>query len=1266
MGTGSLGWAILDDERLENAPYGEDAPNPIDCGVIVFPEGMERDERNNLSSPAAERRKKRAARRLILRRKRRKMRTLGVLIEAGMCPLSREGLAAWKNGHYPIEDKAFMAWLASTPEQNPYVDRKRAAEGRVDPLCLGRALYHIAQRRGFKSSKKEQMQELLQEEVLAEGGKKPSKKKEASEATQTKQAIDALSKEMGERTLGQYFYDCFQNGDKIRGRRTGRLEHYEKEFKVIMARQGYDETSELYKDLHFAIFFQRPLRIQRHLVGWCTLDKGKPYLDRSNPERPVERTKRRYRRCLISHPDFEYFRALCFLNNLRLSDTAPQRGGDRLGRDEGHVPTPEERAFLLEKLTRKTACKVKDILPKKHWSNYRPSDDAPHMEVRARLSALEIPASDWQTAFNALIDFDDPQYLLEWAKKRYAFDDKQARAFVCINPSTDRAQYSLHAIRRILPYLEQGMGLRKAIFCANLDLVIPDFEVNRKAVLEGLTMCEAAYAEQKERRKTDPRIRVQPLEGFHYRTYLEKTWGMKPEDYARLYVDILEPDTENKILPPVDLGSIRNPLACRALTVLRRLINTLRAEGKIDADTHINIELARNVNSANECRAIEKFQLKKRDERATARKDLAEKLLENGVQVAITDELLMRYQLWKEQDESCPYTGCKIGFKQMLTECDIEHTIPRARGGTDAWENLTLCDLHYNRNIKKNRLPSECPNATEAWCDPETGKEYPALFNGKVLTTWCAKLKADGQELERKKPRRGTDPEAYANARQTYLQLQMEYRLLKRKVDAFSLTADCVNENGFIPRQMVDTGIMTRHAVRFLKCRYPHVHTTNGSATAYARKAWGIQAEDEVKDRSDHIHHAVDAAVIAALDTRRFQEICIALGKARYDSTLTCPPPYPNFSTLIHQATEAILIRHLPTNRIVHPFGRNGVRGSLHKDTLYGRILVDGKPTLVVRKILSDAKNPEELRKWADCAADRTIGACLRKQLDAYIAQGVPQKQLPLQPYWLRPPMEGRPGIPIRKIRVCLMKTQEKKLSSALLGELDQWARTAADIDEGNALAAQLRAYRAQGCKENELPTKPYIRADGNTPMTAIKVRKGDDKGPTELRSQAFGGTPVLVSGETQLRLNLTLNAKGRIIPEAVSVLKATRNKTGARAALPCAIFPGTLILIYRDTPDELYRLPKLQLAKRLYVVRKFKKDGRLTLWKHREATRATELEKELVAAGKNKEGASSLNFDTPERLLFISLSTYLNHILIENVHFRLTLDGQIEWLSHD
>ncbi len=230
LGTSSLGWAILDDERLMNAPHGSEAPSAIDCGVVIFPEGMERDKSGSLKSRAAERRAARAARRIIFRRKWRKILLLRLLAKNGMCPISPESIESWKQGIYPVNDKAFREWLAATPENNPYVDRKRAAEEKVDLYMLGRALYHIAQRRGFKSSRKEQLQELEAEDSQ---GKKSSNKALGP----VKSEIARLTAEMGEKTLGQYFYELYQTGQKVRGRYISRVDHYQVEFDRIVATQ---------------------------------------------------------------------------------------------------------------------------------------------------------------------------------------------------------------------------------------------------------------------------------------------------------------------------------------------------------------------------------------------------------------------------------------------------------------------------------------------------------------------------------------------------------------------------------------------------------------------------------------------------------------------------------------------------------------------------------------------------------------------------------------------------------------------------------------------------------------------------------------------------------------------------------------------------------------------------------------------------------------------------------------------------------------------
>jgi hypothetical protein len=69
---------------------------------------------------------------------------------------------------------------------------------------------------------------------------------------------------------------------------------------------------------------------------------------------------------------------------------------------------------------------------------------------------------------------------------------------------------------------------------------------------------------------------------------------------------------------------IRNPLVQRSMTMLRKLVNELRRNGTIDADTRIHIELARDVNSRNDRMAIQEWQKKNEKERADAKAKLQE------------------------------------------------------------------------------------------------------------------------------------------------------------------------------------------------------------------------------------------------------------------------------------------------------------------------------------------------------------------------------------------------------------------------------------------------------------------------------------------------------------------------------------------------------------------------------------------------------------------------------------------------------------------
>ena len=224
LGTNSIGWAIV--HRYNDLSY-----TLLDKGVNIFQDGVAHDKSGE--KPAVqERTAARASRRHYFRRRLRKIQLLKILVEQRMCPyISNEDLEIWKlHKKYPVNDD-FMAWQKTDDaiDKNPYHDRYRCLtevldmDNQTDRYSLGRALYHIAQRRGFLSNRKESTKE--------------------SDGT-VKSGIDALGRDMknaGCEYLGEFFYKIYGTGQKIRTRYTSRTDHYKKEFDAICAKQALDD-----------------------------------------------------------------------------------------------------------------------------------------------------------------------------------------------------------------------------------------------------------------------------------------------------------------------------------------------------------------------------------------------------------------------------------------------------------------------------------------------------------------------------------------------------------------------------------------------------------------------------------------------------------------------------------------------------------------------------------------------------------------------------------------------------------------------------------------------------------------------------------------------------------------------------------------------------------------------------------------------------------------------------------------------------------------
>lgn len=237
-----------DDEASENK-Y-----TLIDRGGNIFQEGI-KDKNGKDSSKASERTNYKRQRVGYWRRKMRKISLLKILIKHQLCPpLSIEELKQWRSlNKYPMNE-AFLAWQRTDDNtgDNPYYFRHLCLTEKLDlsspknRYIVGRALYHLNQRRGFLSNRKENTKES--------DGK-------------VKQDIEALAQSMQDcktEYLGEYFYQLYRNGEKIRTKYTSRTD-YEKELLAICREQSLSE--ELTQALHQTILTQRPPEIAKTYGG---------------------------------------------------------------------------------------------------------------------------------------------------------------------------------------------------------------------------------------------------------------------------------------------------------------------------------------------------------------------------------------------------------------------------------------------------------------------------------------------------------------------------------------------------------------------------------------------------------------------------------------------------------------------------------------------------------------------------------------------------------------------------------------------------------------------------------------------------------------------------------------------------------------------------------------------------------------------------------------------------------------------------------------
>ncbi len=406
LGSNSIGWALVD----------EGANTIQRSGVRVFPEGVDRDKQGGEVSKNENRRIKRGMRRQVSRRARRKKALRRALAEAGLLPPS-------------------CAEMAAMDLLDPYTLRVKGLDEKLDLFEFGRVLIHLNQRRGFKSNRK--------------GARTAEEKGMLAE-------ISGLAKQIEEsrcRTLGEFLHLQRSEGGpmaKIRGRHT-RRDMLVQEFDQLWKKQRefYPEllSEELRQKLwDRLIAHQRAMYWPSSVVGRCELE-------------PKEK------RCRREHRVAQRFRMLLEVNNLRVIDF----------HGELRPLTLDERARLISYLSASKERSFDEIrkhldMLDSHGFNLEFGDRRKllGLPTDVLLSGKKMFGKKWgempeelknQIVASLLDDSLDDEILAQTAVEKWGADEAMAMQLTQLDLKPGYASYSLKAMLKLIPFLEQGLPL---------------------------------------------------------------------------------------------------------------------------------------------------------------------------------------------------------------------------------------------------------------------------------------------------------------------------------------------------------------------------------------------------------------------------------------------------------------------------------------------------------------------------------------------------------------------------------------------------------------------------------------------------------------------------------------------------------------------------------------------------------------------------------------------------------------------------------------
>lgn len=661
LGVSSIGWSLIalneQDEPAEILGMGSRIVPLSDDDAKEFQQGKEISKNKNRTT-------KRTARKGINRYQQRRTRLTNILRQHGMLP--DEALIK-----LPILQLWELRAKAATPGEQLTLPE------------LGRVLYHLNQKRGYKHAK-------------GEGADEEDKsQKDTNYVAEVKGRYQALQ-ESGQ-TIGQHFAQELK-ASEIQSEKgvcyTYRIkdqvfprEAYLQEFDRILAAQApfYPQvlTEALIKELRSTIYLQRPLKSCKGLVAFCEFEKQQRLVRVRLAGKEGEET---FQERLVdigpkvapkSSPLAEVCRLWETVNNIRLY----QADGSERPLSQDDKQKIFEALLTSDTLTFSGVKKLLKIKPKEKktlWCNALLEGG---LKGHTTCAQLRKAFKDYPQ-YSDLLSFE-----LTLTEGNPNTETGELRPVV----SESYQQTPLFRLWHILYSIDDREAMGKALE-KQLGITRQDLDSGLLDLLFRIDFTKQGYTNKSS--KFVCKILPFLMQGEMYSKACELAG--KNHSAASLTREEIDERPLLDVLPILPRNALRQPVVEKILNQMINLVNQLKTTyGSID---EVRIELARELKMSREERAR---MTKKNNDNEKENKAIAKKIEELGLYP--TRSRIQKYKLWEETRHQCIYCGKQVDLVTFLRgeEVEVEHIIPRSVLYDDSLSNKT-CSCRACNQAKGN------------------------------------------------------------------------------------------------------------------------------------------------------------------------------------------------------------------------------------------------------------------------------------------------------------------------------------------------------------------------------------------------------------------------------------------------------------------------------------------------------------------------------------------------------------------------------------